>query len=185
MKLLTSCWYQVVLALALFVSNSAQATTIVLDSTNSNNAVVLNLAVGSYNFTYVSGAWNRWSAVDGCDANGEHCTHGWVNTIRVESPQYSGWFGDGMVYATAAQAEASGKANFTFPFDYTTAGPVTLSLYDGYYADNTGSITISITAVPEPETYVMLLAGLAIVGAMVVRGRSAGNGSGASFCAYV
>jgi hypothetical protein len=121
--------------------------------------------------------------VDGCDANGEHCAHGWVNTIRVESSQYSGWFGDGMTYATAAQAEASGQANFTFPFDYPTAGPVTLSLYDGYYPDNTGSITISITAVPEPEAYAMLLAGLAIVGAMLSRRKFAASVDASSFCA--
>ncbi|HOY70610.1 MAG TPA: FxDxF family PEP-CTERM protein [Methylotenera sp.] len=46
------------------------------------------------------------------------------------------------------------------------AAASTLNLYyfDSNNGDNTGSINVNIAAVPEPETYALMLAGLALVG---------------------
>jgi hypothetical protein len=171
MKFLTSCWHQLLLAFALCVSSGAQAATIVLDATNSSNGVVLDLAPGMYNIAYVSGAWTPWSDVIGCDANGEYCSNGWVNSFFIELPHGSGWISDGMRYATPSQAEAAGIAILSFKIFYATAGTLGLSLPDSYYGDNAGSIALSITPVPEPESYAMLLLGLAFVGAIACRSK--------------
>jgi hypothetical protein len=42
----------------------------------------------------------------------------------------------------------------------------------GYYNDNTGSITVNISAVPEPSTWAMMIFGFAGVGFMAYRRKS-------------
>lgn len=166
MKSITSCWRQFLLAIALCISNSAQATTVFLDATNSNNTVVLNVAPGIYDIKYVSGAWTPWANVIGCNANGTFCENGWVNSFFVKATGIEGWVSDGMRYETAAKAEAAGVAGIWFGLGISTAGTLAFSLPDGYYGDNSGSITLSVTAVPEPESYGMLIIGLGLVGAI-------------------
>jgi hypothetical protein len=55
----------------------------------------------------------------------------------------------------------------------TSAGTLKLFYFDSNYGDNAGSILAHVAAVPEPETYAMMLAGLGIVGFMAKRRRSA------------
>lgn len=45
-----------------------------------------------------------------------------------------------------------------------TAGTLSLSYWDSNRADNFGSVTANVTAVPEPETYALMLAGLGALG---------------------
>ena len=45
-----------------------------------------------------------------------------------------------------------------------SAGHIYALVNDTYFPNNTGSYLVTVTAVPEPETYAMLLAGLAVVG---------------------
>jgi len=55
-----------------------------------------------------------------------------------------------------------------------TASTSNLKLYyfDSNFGDNTGSILVNVNAVPEPETYAMLLAGLGLIGFMSRRRRN-------------
>jgi hypothetical protein len=54
----------------------------------------------------------------------------------------------------------------------TSSSPFVLSLTGkpGYFGAYGGSMTASaVSAVPEPETYAMMLAGLALIGSIAVR----------------
>lgn len=50
-----------------------------------------------------------------------------------------------------------------------TDNKLKLFYFDSNNGDNTGSVRVNVTAVPEPETYAMLLAGLGVIGFMARR----------------
>jgi hypothetical protein len=51
----------------------------------------------------------------------------------------------------------------------STSGKLKLFYWDSNNGDNSGSIAATVTAVPEPETYALMLAGLGLVGFMARR----------------
>jgi hypothetical protein len=52
------------------------------------------------------------------------------------------------------------------------AGHIYASVNDTYHDNNTGFFEVNVTAVPEPETYAMLLAGLGLLGFAARRNKS-------------
>jgi PEP-CTERM motif len=52
-----------------------------------------------------------------------------------------------------------------------TAGHIYASVNDTYHNNNTGAFNVSVTAVPEPGTYALLLAGLGLMGTITLRRR--------------
>jgi hypothetical protein len=152
-----------------FLSGVASSETVVLDSTVEDNAVSLSLDAGSYYIEYVSGSWNAWEDVAGCDQNGEYCARGWLNSYFFHNAESSGLVSDGILYATSAQAEAAGVARGPLQFTLTQADELTLQIPDNLFTDNSGSIMLSVRAVPEPSEAVMILSGLALIGALTRR----------------
>jgi hypothetical protein len=149
--------------LALLAPTSASAGYF-LDATDPGNGVTLSLTAGSYLVSYDSGAWNAWSSVSGCDAS-HHCATGWLNQFSiVPTIDAASFFADGVVWETAALAEANGKAMSPLTLTLSADQMVKIYIGDFPYYDNQGGITVSIAAVPEPETYAMLLAGLGLLG---------------------
>ena len=57
----------------------------------------------------------------------------------------------------------------------SSAGTLKLFYWDSNNSDNTGSILVNVTAVPEPESYAMLIAGLGLMG-VIARRRKANRG---------
>jgi hypothetical protein len=171
MKSLSSFRQTAIFAAAAILCGAASATTVVLDATQMMNSVSLNLDAGTYYIKYLSGAWTPWADVVGCDQNGESCTNGWVNSYFYSSANSSGWVGDGGRYATPSQAEAHGVWGAPTQITFAQAGELTLLLPDGYYPDNSGSITLSVSAVPEPLEAAMMLGGLGVVGVIARRRR--------------
>jgi hypothetical protein len=51
------------------------------------------------------------------------------------------------------------------------SGDLKVGYWDTYYPDNTGIQTLSVSAVPEPSTWAMLILGFAGIGAMAYRRR--------------
>jgi hypothetical protein len=96
---------------------------------------------------------------------------------QIGTSGFGTWTQGGLTANWGALVGAWGNAPSTFFLIGTnfagTALDSTLNLYyfDSNNSDNTGSILadINITAVPEPETYALMLAGLGIVGLTVSR----------------
>lgn len=77
---------------------------------------------------------------------------------------------------TLGSAYEFGKYRF-FGVEYTGSSPFTLELYGNAMAGATYSGEVTVSAVPEPATYGMLLAGLGLVGAVARRRQSTSRGA--------
>ena len=149
--------------LALSAPTSASASYF-LDARDSHNGVTLSLSAGSYLVSYDAGAWNAWGFVIGCDGS-HHCTKGWLNAFSIV-PTIDGRvdFFDGFLWETAALAEANGMTMSPLTLTLSADQLVKIFIADSPYDDNLGGITVSIAAIPEPETYALMLAGLGLLG---------------------
>jgi hypothetical protein len=134
-----------------------------------------------------AGALPRWSNADGLTGNlfatGGADTNGDLpsGTPGVQIGQSFGtWSQGGLVapYGALVGAWDTTPSNYfligTNFAGVATASTSNLKLYyfDSNFGDNTGSILVNVTAVPEPETYAMLLAGLGLIGFMSRRRRN-------------
>lgn len=169
MKRFSSHCRNILLAATMSICGMASATNIFLDAATPGYTVALTLDAGTYDIKYLSGAWTAWTDVAGCNQAGESCSHGWMNSYVYSTSTSSHWYGDGIIYATAAQAEAGGMSHSASQFTLAQAATLAFSLPDNYYSDNSGTVTLSVTAVPEPEAYAMLLAGLGLMGLVARR----------------
>ena len=140
-----------------------------LDATDPNNGVSLSLGAGDYRVTYDRGAWNAWGGDTSCTSTS---CHGWLNSFNIFSADGSvdddvGAPFDG-TWPTPGEAETLGRNASPFLFHLATAQTVKFFINDSDYSDNLGSISISVSPVPEPAAGAMLLAGLGLLG---LRGR--------------
>lgn len=145
------------------------------DSPGVNTPILLSLGAGTYRIeevdTHVAGAlytaWNPWNYVSGCDALG-HCPNGagWVSAFSFDTGASTSVtnLGYNSRWATAELAFANRGPGTTV----TLTAPTTLRFYipDTPHYDNSGGISLSITPVPEPETWGLMLTGLAFMGVL-------------------
>jgi hypothetical protein len=103
---------------------------------------------------------------------------GGTNQLRLESSAYANASAGVVVYGAGGSAESS--ADFTTDFSHTLAWGGITEIKDSSGTVVTGFTAVSaasnfdyakayVTAVPEPETYVMLLAGLGVMGGVARR----------------
>lgn len=111
-------------------------------------------------------AWNPWGAgtgAGGCDTGGTNCAYGWYRRWYMD-------FGAGATgnnsgfFSSPALALAGAKTDD--PISFTLLAPTTVSFWiaDSPYYDNAGGVSLSIAAVPEPETWALMMAGLGLLG---------------------
>jgi len=176
-------------------ANVASAATAVDISAMSGTGVTQFFDAGTYRIDFVEGAYSGWSfwggSNAGCSETGVNCSAGYTNMFTmaqdgvdtliiklVDGSQY----GYGM-YGTLAQALAAyqagglsastdGGQTYTAalqPLTFTVgAGGANIRFYinDGYYADNgNGGVSLSITAVPEPASWALMIGGFGLAGA--------------------
>lgn len=103
--------------------------------------------------------WNYYLSIDGAAGT----KHGFGEALYAN---------DGDYRATAAEAFAAtpGPVSFTL----SSASDVFFYWRDNVWTDNSGGISLNVTAaVPEPETYALMLGGLLAVGTIARRRRKA------------
>ena len=192
MKFASTALSAAALAIAAVSASPAQAATIVNLNGVSNasltgsNGVTLNLAAGTYSLSFVEDAYtafNRFSASSGCDGAGANCVRGWENSARYIIGTTTYLFGDGAgsgglgplvvgdgYFSTEAQSFANSGA-YTGSFTLDDPGTVTFFIYDDNLGDNTGGVSLSVAAVPEPATWLMMFVGIGAIGGFMRRKR--------------
>lgn len=168
---------------ALAVPASA-ATIVNLDgianaSQTGANAVTVNLSAGTYELRFVEDqykAFTRWNYVQGCDESGLHCRTGWENSARYVIGDETYYFGDSsasggygpvveeLAYFQTADLSFANALGYSARFTLSEASEVSFYIYDNQLRDNSGGVSLSISAVPEPATWAMLISGFGLVG---------------------
>lgn len=167
---------------ALAVSTAAGAVVVDIDAitntTPATNGVPQTFAAGTYRVTPIIGtftAFSRFSSVNGCDGGGFNCAQGFEHSYVITINGISTGYGDGTAnggigpispgngyYDTAAKAFEFGATPTTFTL--TSASTVNFSVFDDFLGDNTGGISLNVSAIPEPATWAMLVFGFALTG---------------------
>ena len=175
---------------------SAAATTVyvvnAMDNSTSDGGVGLEVDVFAGNtFSILASSsdyWNagdlpRWSNANGL--TGDLIASGTAD-ITGDNPgaefdlvgvAFPTWTQNGLTAPYGMLVGQFGSGNF-FKIGTSYTGTATdnklkLFYFDSNNFDNTGSIRVRVTAVPEPETYAMMLAGLGLIGFMSRRRKNA------------
>lgn len=196
MKFASTALSVAALAIAAVTAAPAQAATIVNlngvtnASLNGSNGVTVNLDAGTYNLSFIQDtytAFTRFTSPTGCDGAGKNCVQGWENSARYIIGPNTFLFGDGAgsgglgplgvgdgYYSTAAQSFANSGA-FTSSFTLGSASSVTFFIYDDFLGDNSGGVSLSVAAVPEPAAWMMMIFGFGAIGGLLRRKRTSAS----------
>ena len=131
-------------------------------TTTTTNPVIIHFSAGTYDVTPIGvadgGAYNAWNAWGFVSLP----SNGWLNKYSLSSSEFPAYtVGQGTPYATdlIALSNAVGTT-----FTLTSDGDVNFFITDNPYSDNIGGISLSITAVPEPNAILLVSSGIAALG---------------------
>lgn len=151
------------------------------------NAVSVALGAGTYKLRFTKDkfeAFTRFSSVVGCNAAGGSCRQGFENSARYLIGESTFLFGDGAAsgglgpisgggyFDTAARSFANSAA-YSQMFKLAAPSNVKFFILDDFLSDNSGGISLSIAAVPEPATWAMMIIGFGTIGFAARRRRTA------------
>jgi hypothetical protein len=120
----------------------------------------VTLGPGTYSGSWIGGGWSAWSSGDN-----------WLNSFHVAmngGPDLDFGAGSYPYYSTPEKALEAVKG-LTFSFVVPTRQDVTFTVADDVFYDNRGGLTLSIAAVPEPQSFAMMMAGLALIAGIARR----------------
>ncbi len=129
-----------------------------------SSPLVLTLDPGTYTVTPIGvadgGAYNAWSAWNDPDR--------WVNNYSLSSSEFEAYtMQDGVEYTTDTMALANALST---SFTLTSTTDVNFYIWDSYYLDNLGGISLNISSVPVPAA--AWLFGSGLIGLIGVARRS-------------
>lgn len=175
---------------------AANAVPVNLSSTTNasldgSTGVTLLLGPGTYSITPVNGpftAFTRFNNISGCDLAGENCTSGYEYSFRASYDSTTLGFGDGNAnggigplnpgnayYQTDLQA-FNAASPFVNAFTLASATLVDFYIVDDFLADNSGGISLDVSANDVPEPLTLSLFGAGVAGAAALRRRKAKKG---------
>ncbi|CDG85177.1 PEP-CTERM sorting domain-containing protein [Janthinobacterium agaricidamnosum] len=99
---------------------------------------------GNYNYE-----WSMYISIDGAPGVKYGYGEGWATST------------DWRYWSTPAQAFAAAPQPFSFTLNKAT--DVKFYWIDNYFSDNVGGISFNVSAVPEPDSTALLLAGLSVI----------------------
>lgn len=146
----------VVISALLSLSGYANAATVSLDALTGDTESLF-LTAGTYEVTHVNQdplAWNAWGTVV-CQNN--VCSKGFLNQYTIIIDGVSTLVADGIRYASA-QAAFENAAPFTFSIAVDQS--VEFLITDSNYRDNTGGLTLNVSAVPLPAAAWLFLSAI-------------------------
>jgi hypothetical protein len=173
-------------ATALLLAGAAHATTVVVDAQADaigTPGATTALTAGE-TFEITASPLDLWSAGADLRISNANGLTGPIFAVagddsgKTPGTQIGQDFG---LYSAAGSSFAYGElvgsidggTYFAVGTDYTgttaTGGTLSLIYWDSYYGDNFGSIAATVTAVPEPGSLALMLAGLGIVGGLARR----------------
>jgi len=187
----SSVWIRTLAAGSLSLcAAAAQATTIVDLDALTSTGVTLQLGAGPYAVAFIGTAqggayngWNPWgnNVVSGCNANGGNCAQGWTEAFEINIAGTKTQYGTAQPFFASAQVALAAcqagpllqsingapatPASLPISFTLLAPTPVNFAVYDTQFFDNFGGVSLSVTAVPEPTSLALMLAG---GGAMLV-----------------
>jgi opacity protein-like surface antigen len=160
------------LALASFVSTAASALTVVVNSQTpieSWQDTGLTLSAGTtYNFSVINPA-TLWSAGSNSPFPRDSNANG------INPGYYGQWTEYGFTANYGALVGEVGSTFFLIGTSLTTSGlsgDLKVGYWDSFYPDNSGTQTLSISAVPETSTWAMMILGFLGVGFVAYRRKS-------------
>jgi len=125
---------------------------------------------GAYN------GWNPWgnNVVSGCNANGGNCAQGWTEAVEINIAGTKTRYETAQPFFASAQIALAAHQAGPLLQSINGAPPTTVSLIsftlleqrnvvftvaDFLFTDNFGGVPLSVTAVPEPASLALMLAG--------------------------
>ncbi len=161
------------LAMASLVSTAASASpvTVTVDALTSIGSWVdtgVTLSAGqTYNFSVVNPD-TLWSA----GSESPYSRDSTANGIDPVASGYGQWTEYGFTANYGALVGEVGSTYFLIGTSLITsglAGDLKVGYWDSYYGDNSGTQTLTISAVPESSTWAMMVLGFAGVGFLAYR----------------
>jgi PEP-CTERM motif len=175
-------------AAALLLAGAAHATTVVVDAQADaiGTAGATTTLTAGETFDITASPLDLWSAGTGLRVSNANGLTGPIfavagddsgQPVGTQIGQDFGTWTDATSGSTFAFGELVGSidggAYFAVGTNFTgttaTGGTLSLIYWDSFYGDNFGTIAATVTAVPEPASLALMLAGLGIVGGLARR----------------
>lgn len=166
-------------SLALATSMAANAAVVVfdLDAKNSTNSNSATPAPGSFTYTFAKGSYKvemidgfAWSAYPDDAITPDQWKNEFRFTLDGNTAGATIVKGDDNPYATMQEAFDDRETGY---FTLGSSTDVTFFLQDQPPTDNRGMVRLSVSAVPEASTLLMMLGGIGMVGFMAMRRKQA------------
>jgi hypothetical protein len=135
--------------------------SVINSSGDYQDGINLSFETGTYEFSVVSGAWNAWSNVSGCNNSGADCTSGWMWSMDIFQPSTSTYFrlGSKIDRYDSPDKALSAHAGDYLILNQPADGDLWFFIKDGnpgdgktLVGDNSGTVTFAISSVPPPSS---------------------------------